>query len=117
MEHPGLFIPDSPNDELGSRLPAFYLFAALPESALEPLLSALPVIINRRRRRAVARFTYAICVLVDNTPDVYRTALQNLIGDRIFRGRFGQRRRRHSRCSPRLHPRRMNRAAEQACAR
>jgi glycosyltransferase involved in cell wall biosynthesis len=90
------FIPALPNDELCRRLPDFDIFAVhteyweLSKSVLEPLLTGLPVIINRRRGPEVPELTKEICLLVENTVHGYRSAIECLIGDHNVRERLGR---------------------------
>lgn len=89
-------IASLPNDELCRQLPEFDIFAThseyweIAKSVLEPLLTGLPVVINRRLGTAVPELTDDICVLVPNTPEGYRQALQQLIADDTFRERLGR---------------------------
>jgi len=90
------FIPALPNDELCRRLPDFDIFAVhteyweLSKSVLEPLLTGLPVIINRRHGPDVPELTKDICLLVEDTVHGYRSALEGLISDDNFRERLGR---------------------------
>jgi glycosyltransferase involved in cell wall biosynthesis len=90
------FIASLPNDELCRRLPEFDIFAThseyweIAKSVLEPLLTGLPVVINRRLGTAVPELAEDICVLVTNTAEDYRQALQRLIADGAFRERLGR---------------------------
>jgi len=90
------FIPALPNDQLCRRLPDFDIFAVhteyweLSKSVLEPLLTGLPVIINRRRGPEVPELTKDICLLVEDTVQGYKSALESLISDRDFRARLGR---------------------------
>jgi glycosyltransferase involved in cell wall biosynthesis len=90
------FVPSMPNDELCRRLPEFDIFAThseyweISKSVLEPLLTGLPVVINRRRGAPVPELTDDICLLVDNTAESYRQALERLITDAGFRERLGR---------------------------
>lgn len=85
-----------PNDELCSQLPDFDIFAVhseyweLSKSVLEPLLTGLPVVINRRLGKPVPELTRDICMLVENSPDDYRKALECLIGNNAFRESLGR---------------------------
>jgi glycosyltransferase involved in cell wall biosynthesis len=90
------FIPSIANDELCRRLPEFDVFAThseyweLSKSVIEPLLTGLPVVINRRHGAAVPELTDDICLVIENTVPAYRAALECLIGDDGFRERLGR---------------------------
>ena len=90
------FLPSLPNDELCRTLPEFDIFAThseyweISKSVLEPLLSGLPVVINRRRGAPVPELTDDICLLVPNTAEDYRQALERLIADAGYRERVGR---------------------------
>jgi len=90
------FIPSLPNDALCQELPEFDIFATQSEyweiskSVLEPLLTGLPVVINRRRGEPVPELTDDICLLVENTTASYRQALERLIADNAYRERLGR---------------------------
>ena len=90
------FIPSVGNDELCRRLPEFDIFAThseyweLSKSVIEPLLTGLPVVINRRNGAPVPELTDDICLLVENTVGSYRAALERLIGDDHFREHLGR---------------------------
>ena len=89
------FIESMPNDELCRRLPEFDIFAThseyweLAKSVIEPLLTGLPVVINRRIGKPVPELTEDICCLVPNTVDGYRKALERLMVDDGYRERLG----------------------------
>jgi len=89
------FIPSLSNDELCRRLPDYDVFAAhtdyweIPKSVLEPLLTGLPVVINRRLGLPVPELTEDVCISVDNTVDGYKLALERLMGDDEFRIKLG----------------------------
>jgi len=90
------FIPSIANDELCRRLPNFDIFAThseyweLSKSVIEPLLTGLPVVINRRNGAPVPELTDDICLLVENTVDSYRRALERLMGDDRYRESLGR---------------------------
>ena len=90
------FVPSLPNDELCRRLPDFDIFAThseyweISKSVLEPLLTGLPVVINRRLGAPVPELTDDICLLMQNTVEGYRQALQRLIADGDYRERLGR---------------------------
>lgn len=85
-----------PNDALCAMLPDFDIFAVhtehweLSKSVLEPLLSGLPIVINRRAGKAVPELTDDICVLVENSAEGYRSALSQLIADSERRELLGR---------------------------
>jgi glycosyltransferase involved in cell wall biosynthesis len=90
------FFASLPNDELCRKLPDFDIFAThseyweIAKSVLEPLLTGLPVVINRRRGTPVPELTDNICLLVPNTVEGYRQALERLIADSDYRERLGR---------------------------
>ena len=85
-----------PNDELCRKLPEFDIFAThteyweLSKSVLEPLLTGLPVIVNRRIGAPVPELIDDICLLVSNTVPAYRGAFERLIADHDYRERLGR---------------------------
>lgn len=85
-----------PNDELCAMLADFDIFAIrsdyfeLSKSMLEALLTGLPMIVNRRPGAPVPELTDDICLLVENTAESYRAALERLISDHAFRERLGR---------------------------
>ncbi len=85
------------NDDLCSMLADFDIFVThseyweISKSVLEPLLTGLPVILNRRQGHPVPELTDEICLLVENTPKAYEAAIQRLIGDDGARARLGER--------------------------
>jgi glycosyltransferase involved in cell wall biosynthesis len=77
-------------------LPEFDIFAThseyweISKSVLEPLLTGLPVVINRRKGAPVPELTDDICFLVANTVESYREALERLTADGDYRERLGR---------------------------
>jgi glycosyltransferase involved in cell wall biosynthesis len=90
------FFASMPNDELCRKLPEFDIFAThseyweISKSVLEPLLTGLPVVINRRKGAPVPELTDDICFLVANTVESYREALERLTADGDYRERLGR---------------------------
>jgi len=90
------FLPSLPNDELCRTLPEFDIFAThseyweISKSVLEPLLTGLPVVINRRQGAPVPELTDDICLLIPNTAEDYRLALERLMADAGYRERLGR---------------------------
>lgn len=84
------------NDELCQRLPDYDIFAVhteyweLSKSVLEALLTGLPLVINRRQGEPVPELSPDICVLVENSVEAYREALQELIRDDARREALGR---------------------------
>lgn len=62
----------------------------LSKSVLEPLLTGLPVVLNRRQGAPVPELEGGICIHVENTPDGYRTALAALLEDDTRREQLGR---------------------------
>lgn len=91
------FLRTVPNDRLCAMLPDFDIFVVHTEyweigkSVLEPLLTGLPVVINRRKGEPVPELQGDHVVLVDNTPEGYRAALEQLIRDDARREALGRR--------------------------
>jgi glycosyltransferase involved in cell wall biosynthesis len=85
------------NDELCASLPEFDIFAGhsdyceIPKAVLEPLLTGLPVIMNRRAGAPVPEYSEDFMMLVDNDERGYYTALTALIEDGARREALGQR--------------------------
>ena len=92
-----VFHPRLSNDEICRLLPDFDLFAThceflgIPKAVLEPLLTGLPVVINRRRGSPVPEFEGDWIRLVDDTPEAYRQALHDLLSDDVEREALGRR--------------------------
>jgi glycosyltransferase involved in cell wall biosynthesis len=90
------FEPALANDELCARLPTFDIFATrsdyyeLSKAVLEALLTGLPVVVNERPGEPVPELAEAGCLLVGNTTEDYRAALQRLISDDGLRERTGR---------------------------
>lgn len=84
------------NDELCQSLADYDVFAThteyweISKSVLEPLLAGLPVLLNRRLGEPVPELTDDICMLVANTVDAYRQALETLIADDVRREQLGR---------------------------
>ena len=84
------------NDVLCKWLPDFDIFAVhteyweLSKSILEPLLTGLPVIINKRVGKPVPELNDNICLLVENSVESYHAALSKLIKDNGFREKLGR---------------------------
>jgi len=91
------FLPAVPNDQLCAMLPDFDIFVVHTEyweigkSVLEPLLTGLPLVINRRQGEPVPELQGDHIVLVDNTPNGYHLALESLINDDVMRENLGRR--------------------------
>jgi glycosyltransferase involved in cell wall biosynthesis len=85
-----------PNDVLCRHLAEADIFAVhsdygeLSKAVIEPLLTGLPVICNRKRLLPVPELTSNICVLVENTVEGYETALRHLISDDHAREMLGK---------------------------
>jgi glycosyltransferase involved in cell wall biosynthesis len=91
-----VFHASLPNDELCRSLADYDIFAThteyweISKSVLEPLLTGLPVLLNRRHGEPVPELTEDICTLVPNTVEAYHDALLRLIGDDAYRERLGR---------------------------
>ena len=53
-------------------------------------MTRLPLVVNRRHGEAVPELTEDICLLVENTVDGYRAALESLLGDDQLREQLGR---------------------------
>ena len=90
------FIKSMENDKLCLMLKDFDIFAThteyweISKSVLEPLLTGLPVLINKRNGEPVKELTEKICVLTSNTVDGYYESLQKLIEDNEYREQLGR---------------------------
>jgi glycosyltransferase involved in cell wall biosynthesis len=90
------------NDELCRRLPDFDIFAVhseyweISKSVLEPLLTGLPLIINRRNGEPVPELSDKICRFVENSVDGYEMAIRGLISDDVARETLGREAYRHA---------------------
>lgn len=91
------FIRALPNDELCQMLPDYDIFAThserlgVPKAVLEPLLTGLPVVVNKRKGPPVPEFQGDWIMLVDNTPGGYSEAFRKLLDDDAFREQLGRR--------------------------
>jgi glycosyltransferase involved in cell wall biosynthesis len=91
-----VFHKSIPNDQLCGILPSFDIFAThtecweISKSVLEPLLTGLPVLLNKRKGLPVEELTNDICILVPNTVEGYRDALVKLINDQDYREDLGK---------------------------
>jgi len=89
------FFPSIPNDDLCRMLPSFDIFAThteyweLSKSVLEPLITGLPVLLNRRKGEPVPELTEDICAFVDNTVEGYQEGLEKLISSETLRRKLG----------------------------
>jgi glycosyltransferase involved in cell wall biosynthesis len=68
----------------------------ISKAVLEPLLTGLPVVLNRRRGAPVPELQGGLCVLVDDTVAGYHDALRRLIDDHALRENLGRRARREA---------------------
>lgn len=91
------FKPAVSNDELCEMLPDYDLFAVhndywgIPKAVIEPLLTGLPVVINRRYPEPVPELDGDWVMLVENTKEGYLNALRRLLTDDDYRKSLGQR--------------------------
>jgi len=90
------FRPAVPNSELCSLLPQFDIFAVhteyweISKSVLEPLLTGLPVVINRRLGEPVPELEGDFVLKVNNTLEEYSAALKRLIDNDVYREHLGR---------------------------
>jgi len=90
------FIRAIPNNELSRLLTDCDIFAThsdycgIPKAVMEPLLVALPVVVNKRRREAVPEYQDNFLMIVDDTVEGYKDALEKLINDDEFREQLGR---------------------------
>ncbi|HOO56888.1 MAG TPA: glycosyltransferase [bacterium] len=97
------FIRAMPNDELCDRMTDYDIFAAhsdyteISKAVLEPLLSGMPVIVNRLSESPVPELEGDFAMLVNNTSAGYHSALKLLIEDDKTREKTGRRAFEHSR--------------------
>lgn len=86
-----------PNDQLCRELPTYDIFAThsdyweIPKAVMEPLLTGLPVIVNRRPGSPVPEYQGDFLIQVENTPAEYHAALKRLIEDDTLRSELGRR--------------------------
>ena len=91
------FRPAVSNSELCRLLPEFDIFAVhteyweISKSVLEPLLTGLPVVINRRLGEPVPELEGDFVLKVNNTVEEYAAALKRLIEDDGYREQLGRR--------------------------
>jgi glycosyltransferase involved in cell wall biosynthesis len=92
-----VFRPAIPNDELCATLPEYDIFVVhtehweISKAVLEALLTGMPTIINRRIGAPVPELQGDFVMLVENSVEGYRTALERLIADHAFREQLGRR--------------------------
>jgi glycosyltransferase involved in cell wall biosynthesis len=85
-----------PNDELCDMLPDFDIFAAhteyreISKSVLEPILTGMPVVINRRKGEPVPELQGDFVITVDNTVEAFRDAFTKLTENDDFREQLGR---------------------------
>lgn len=97
------FLPAVANDELCRILPEQDIFAIhteyweISKSVLEAVLTGMPAIINRRHGSAVPELEGDFVLLVENSEESYRMALERLLGDGPARAALGRRAFAHAR--------------------
>ncbi|MEJ7784794.1 MAG: glycosyltransferase [Solirubrobacteraceae bacterium] len=96
------FLASVPNDELCAMLAEQDVFAThteyweIPKAILEPLLTGLPVLLNRRSGRPVPELQGGLCRFVESSVAGYREGLRELLGDDAAREELGRRGRREA---------------------
>jgi glycosyltransferase involved in cell wall biosynthesis len=91
-----IFRPAIPNDELCRLLPEQDIFVIhsehweISKSVLEALLTGLPVVLNRRLGGDAPELQEDFITFVENTPQGYRIALQELIENHVLRETVGR---------------------------
>ena len=92
-----IFIPSVPNDNLCQMLPDYDIFAThnnywgIPKAVMEPLLTGLPVVINRRYPEPTPELNGDWVMLVENTKEGYLNAIKKLLADDALRESLGRR--------------------------
>ena len=85
-----------PNDQLCQSLPEYDIFAThtdyweISKSVLEPLLTGLPVVLNRQCGNHVPELEGDFVCLVKNTQGGYAAALRKLLENHTLREQFGR---------------------------
>lgn len=85
-----------PNDELCQMLPDYDIFAVhvqswgIAKAVLEPMLTGMPIVHNRRQGEAVAELQGDQVMLVENSVDGYYSALQYLLTNHSARETLGR---------------------------
>jgi glycosyltransferase involved in cell wall biosynthesis len=85
-----------PNEDLCRQMPDYDIFVVhteyweISKSVLEPLLTGLPVVINRRLGNPAPELQGDFVYMVENTADGYYQALNRLIADDKFREQLGR---------------------------
>jgi glycosyltransferase involved in cell wall biosynthesis len=88
------FVKSISNKDLCDTLGQYDIFAShcdywgLPKAVMEPLLTGLPVVMNRREGEPFAELD-ELAMLVDNTPEGYEQAFRTLISDGEMRRQLG----------------------------
>lgn len=89
------FVKSITNKQLCDTLDEYDIFAThcdywgLPKAVMEPLLTGLPVVMNRREGEPFGELN-ELAMLVDNTPQGYEQAFRTLISDHGLRRRLGE---------------------------
>lgn len=92
-----IFKPAVPNDELCEMLPDYDLFAVhndywgIPKAVIEPLLTGLPVVVNRHYPMPTPELDGDWVMLVENTKEGYLNAFRKLLSDNDLRKSLGRR--------------------------
>ena len=90
------FVKALDNPTLCAQLEKFDLFAVhndylgIPKAVMEPMLAGLPIVANRRQPESIAEMDPNVCLLVDNTVEGYREALERIVNDTDLRERAGR---------------------------
>jgi len=88
-------VPAMKNDDLVASLADYDFFVArndyrgVPKAVFEPMLAGLPVIVNRPNG-VVPELTGDTCVLVDPTPEGYRSAIERIVAGKDEREALGR---------------------------
>ena len=84
------------NDDIVAMLPDYDIFAVhndyqgIPKAVLEPMLSGLPVLINRGAYGSVPEITDEVALIVEGTPEGYGAGLDSLIAEGALREQLGR---------------------------
>ena len=85
------FISNMSNDDICSTLASYDIFAAhndypgVPKAVVEPMLAAVPVLLNQPLNEDIPELTSDVCLMVENSPEGYGLGISKLVEDQQFR--------------------------------
>jgi len=85
------FISNMSNDDICNTLASYDIFAAhndypgVPKAVVEPMLAAVPVLLNQPPDEDIPEITSDVCLMVENSPEGYGLGISKLVADQQFR--------------------------------